>query len=149
MLISRAAERKHLRSVTSWLAPVVEQELGLVATMDGLGGVLQQLEKKPTKDSQLTQFEETFEENGMGSRTPSISSLTSIVSLMSPISPSPLFNRREEREAAGRKLRGRSASICDLVICSLYIRSWFLFLLTHTNIFYTSPGLKLQQKSHH
>merc|ERR1719295_518343 len=111
----KAAERKHLHSVTTWLVPVVEQELGFVAALEDLGGVLQQLETRPAKDNGLAHLEETLEENGMGSRTTSISSLTSIVSLMSPISPSPLFNRREEREAIGKPLRSRSASICDLV----------------------------------
>ena len=101
------------------MAPVVEQELGLVAALEDLGGVLHQLEKRPTKDTALAHLEETLEENGMGSRTTSISSLTSIVSLMSPISPSPLFNRREEREPVGRPLRSRSASICDLVTSSI------------------------------
>ena len=116
--MNRVAERRHLHSVTAWLTPVVEQELGLVAALDDLEGVLEQLEKRPEEDTEL--LEESLEENGMGSRTTSISSLTSIVSLMSPISPSPLFSRREEREASGRPLRGRSASICDLVTRSIY-----------------------------
>merc|ERR1719204_1870172 len=113
----KAAEKKHLHSVASWLVPVVEQELGLMTALEGLGGVLQQLEKPSNDETGISHFEETMlEENGMGSRSTSISSLTSMVSLMAPISPSPLFNRREERESSSNKpLRSRSASICDLV----------------------------------
>ena len=119
LLTHRTAERKHLHSVASWLVPVVEQELGLMTALESLGGVLQQLEQKPSDETGISHLEETMlEENGMGSRSTSISSLTSMVSLMAPISPSPLFNRREERESTSNKpLRSRSASICDLVSC--------------------------------
>ena len=49
------------------------------------------------------------------SRSSSTDSITSMVSLMAPINPSPLFSRREGEGGAKELRRSRSASICNLV----------------------------------
>ena len=48
--VARAAERAQYGQLTSWLVPIVEQELGMVAAVTDLDKVLEMLVREPSTD---------------------------------------------------------------------------------------------------